>query len=147
MGIPTTPMVTQAFRELAILNVAKRGMPRLRITCTPDPVASKTPEQLRAYIEGDDPVSAKPMMKEIVDALTEPLNQEEKKTGLIRVSVGPEHYGPDTPKQLQQFYHDNGMTDFLPIIIPTRESVERILPGGKPQLHGERVDRQVDGKV
>jgi hypothetical protein len=120
-------MVTQAFKELAVLNVAKRGMPHLRITFTPHPVASKTPEQLRAYVEGDDPVSAKPMMKEIVDALTQPLNQEEKKTGLVRVSVGPERYGPDTPKKLQQFYHDNGMTDFLPIIIPTEESVEEMM--------------------
>jgi hypothetical protein len=127
MGIPTTPMVTQAFKELAVLNVAKRGMPHLRITFTPHPVASKTPEQLRAYVEGDDPVSAKPMMKEIVDALTQPLNQEEKKTGLVRVSVGPERYGPETPKKLQQFYHDNGMTDFLPLIIPTEESVEEMM--------------------
>ena len=129
MGVPTTPMVTRAFKELAVLNVAKRGMPKLRITFTPHPVAAKTPEQLRAYIEGDDPVSGKPMMKEIVDALTVPLSDDEKKTGIVRVSVGPEKYGPDTPKNLQQFYHDNGMSDFLPIIIPTEEEVAEMLKG------------------
>ena len=129
MGIPTTPMVTQAFKELAILNVAKRGMPKLRITFTPHPVAAKTPEQLHAYVEGNDPVSGKPMMKEIVDALTVPLSADEKKTGVVQVSIGPEKYGPDTPKNLQQFYHDNGMTDFLPVIIPTEEAVEEMLKG------------------
>jgi len=129
MGIPATPMVTQAFKELAILNVAKRGMPKLRITFTPHPVAAKTPEQLHAYVEGNDPVSDKPMMKEIVDALTIPLSSEEKKTGVVQVSIGPETYGPDTAKNLQQFYHDNGMTDFLPVIIPTEETVQEMLQG------------------
>ena len=129
MGIPTTPMVTRAFKELAILNVAKRGMPKLRITFTPHPVAAKTPEQLHAYIEGNDPVSGKPIMKEIVDALTVPLAEDEKKTGIVQVSLGREKYGPDTPKNLQQFYHDNGMTDFLPITIPTEEEVEEMLKG------------------
>ena len=45
-------------------------MPHLRITFTPHPVAAKTPEELRAYVEGNDPISGKPMMKEIVDDLT-----------------------------------------------------------------------------
>src|SRR5215469_2425286 len=98
MGIPTTPMVTQAFKELAVLNVAKRGMPNLRITFTPHPVAQKPIETLQAYVEGNDPVSGKPMMKEIVDALTMPLSADEKKTGVVNVSIGPEKYGPDTPK-------------------------------------------------
>ncbi|MBZ5694124.1 MAG: hypothetical protein LAN36_02055 [Acidobacteriia bacterium] len=109
--------------------MAKRGMPHERITFTPHPVASKTPEQLRAYVEGNDPVSGKPMMKEIVDALTLPLTDDEKKTGMVRVSVGPEKYGPDTARNLQQFYTDNGMTDFLPIVVPTEELVTEMLAG------------------
>jgi hypothetical protein len=44
LGVPTTPLVTRAFKDLAILNVAKRGMPHLRITFTPHPVAAKTPD-------------------------------------------------------------------------------------------------------
>lgn len=122
-------MVTQAFKELAILNVAKRGMPHLRITFTPHPVAERSIETLHGYVAGNDPVSGKPMMKEIVDALTVPLSGDEKKTGVVNVSIGPEKYGPDTPKNLQQFYHDNGMTDFLPVIIPTDEAVDEMLKG------------------
>ena len=129
MGIPTTPVVTKAFKELATLNAAKRGMPHERITFTPHPVWGKTADELRAYVEGPDPVSGKPMMKEIVDALTQPLTDDEKKSGMVSVSTGPATYGPDTPKNLQQYYLDNGMTDYLPIIIPTEEAVEEMLTG------------------
>lgn len=129
MGIPTAPMVTKAFKELATLNAAKRGMPHERIVFTPHPVWGKTAEQLWAYVEGPDPVTGKPMMKEVVDALTTPLTDEEKKSGLVSVSVGPATFGPDTPKNLQQYYHDNGMTDFVPIIVPTEEEVDAMLKG------------------
>ena len=93
-------MVTIAFKDLAILNVAKRGMPHERITFTPHPVWGKTPEELRAYVEGNDPVSGKPMMPEIVDYLTRPLSAEESKTGTISPSVGPATYS-DTADNLR----------------------------------------------
>ena len=132
LGIPTTPMVTVAFKQLAILNAAKRGMPLERITFTPHPVAAKTPEQLRAYIEGNDPVSGKPMMPEIVDALTRPLSVEEKKTGTVQPSVGPETFA-GTADELQEDFLNNGMTDFLPIILPTEERVAAMLKGTSHQ--------------
>ena len=50
MGIPSVPVVTKAFKNLAILNAAKRGMPHERITFTPHPVWGKTPEQMYAYL-------------------------------------------------------------------------------------------------
>jgi hypothetical protein len=125
-------MVTVAFKQLAILNAAKRGMPLERITFTPHPVAAKSPEQLRAYIEGNDPVSGKPMMPEIVDALTRPLSAEEKKTGTVQPSVGPETFA-GTADELQEDFLNNGMTDFLPIILPTEERVAAMLKGTSHQ--------------
>jgi len=121
-------MVTIAFKDLAILNVAKRGMPHERITFTPHPVWGKTPEEVRAYVEGNDPVSGKPMMPEIVDALTRPLSAEESKTGTISPSVGPPTYS-DTADNLQEYYLNNGMTDYLPIVLPTEARVEAMLKG------------------
>ena len=129
MGIPSVPMVTRAFKELAVLNAAKRGMPHDRIAFTPHPVWGKTPEELREYVDGPDPISGKPLMPEIVDYLTVPLSAEESKSGIVEVSTGPATYGPDTPKNLQQYYLDNGMTDYLPIIIPTEEAVAEMLTG------------------
>ncbi|MCC6203275.1 MAG: hypothetical protein IT494_09755 [Gammaproteobacteria bacterium] len=129
LGIPTTPLVTRAFHELAIGNATKRGMPHARITFTPHPVASKTPEELRAYVEGKEPFTGEPFMATIVGALTKPLTAEERATGPMKVASGPERYGPDTPDHLQQFYLDNGMTDYLPVIIPTEEQVTAMLAG------------------
>ncbi|MBZ5501352.1 MAG: hypothetical protein LAN59_03800 [Acidobacteriia bacterium] len=129
MGIPTTPVVTRAFKDLALSTAANKGMPRERITFTPHPIWGKTAEQIWAYLNGDDPVSGKPMMKEMVDYLTQPLVPEELKSGMVSPSVGPPTFGPDTADNLQQYYCDNGMTDYLPIILPTEEKVAAMLKG------------------
>ena len=57
MGIPTAPMVTIAFKDLAKTNAANRGMPDERICFTPHPVWGKTDAQMYAYLEGNDPVT------------------------------------------------------------------------------------------
>jgi hypothetical protein len=129
MGIPAVPMVTMAFKDLAKSNAAKRGMPHARITFTPHPAWGKTPEQLMGYVEGNDPVTGKPMMKEIIDALTTPVAEEDKKSGMVDVSIGPPIYGPDSSDNLQKLFLNNGMTDFLPVIIPTQEKVDAMLKG------------------
>jgi len=126
MGIPSVPVITKAFKNLVVLNAAKRGMPHERITFTPHPVWGKTPAELRAYVNGPDPVSGKPMMKEIVASLTTPLTEDEKKVGMVSVSIGPPTF-TDTLDNLQEFYMNNGYTDFMPIIVPTEEKVETML--------------------
>jgi hypothetical protein len=129
LGIPSVPMATKSFADLAKSNASKRGMPHIRACFTPHPVWGKTAEQLMAYVEGDDPVSGKPLMKEIIDGLTVPLSADDTKTGMMEVNVGPPVYGPDTLDNLQRHFLDNGMTDFLPVIIPTPEKVEAMLKG------------------
>ncbi len=129
MGVPTAPMVTIAFKDLAKTNAAKRGMPHERICFTPHPVWGKTDAQMYAYLEGDDPVTHKPLMREVIEALTQPLTADEKNTGTITPPVGAPTFGPDTSDNLQQYYLDNGMTDGLPIILPMEELVEQMLAG------------------
>ncbi len=122
-------MATKSFADLAKSNASKRGMPHIRACFTPHPVWGKTAEQLMAYVEGSDPVSGKPLMKEIIDGLTVPLTAEDTKTGMMDVNVGPPLYGPDTLDNLQTHLLNNGMTDFLPVIIPTLEKVDAMLKG------------------
>jgi hypothetical protein len=128
MGFPTAPMVTIAFKDLAKSNAASRGMPLERICFTPHPVWGKTDAEMYAYLEGNDPVSGKPLMKEVIDALTQPLTAEEQKTGSVEISSGPATY-TDTAENLQQYYLDNGMTDFMQIVIPTEEKLAEMLKG------------------
>jgi len=129
MGVPTCPIVTVAFEQECITNAAKRGMPRLRLVFTPHPVWGKSPDQLWVYVNGPDPATHKPLMQEVNDALTDPLTAADKKTGTQTPSVGPPTFPADTAKNLQEFYRNNGYTDYLPIIIPTEETVEEMLTG------------------
>ena len=128
MGIPTAPMVTIAFKDLALSNSAQRGMPHERICFTPHPVWGKSTDEMYAYLEGNDPVSGKPLMKEVIGALTLPLTADEKKTGTTTPPIGPPTY-EDSADNLQKYYMDNGMTDFLPIVLPTQERVDAMLKG------------------
>ena len=104
------------------------GMPHERICFTPHPVWGKTDAEMYAYLDGNDPVSGKPLMKEVIGALTDPLTEDEKKTGTVTPSVGPPTFS-DTSENLQQYYHDNGMTDFMQIVLPTQERVDAMLKG------------------
>ncbi|HXA77969.1 MAG TPA: hypothetical protein VNV41_12635 [Candidatus Acidoferrales bacterium] len=67
-------------------------------------------------------------MKEIVDSLTRPLTADESKTGTVTPPVGAPSF-TDTADNLQQYFLDNGMTDTMPIIIPTQEKVDAMLKG------------------
>jgi hypothetical protein len=128
MGFPTAPLVTIAFKDLAKSNAASRGMPDERICFLPHPMTNKTDEEMYKVLEGNDPVTNKPLMTEVIAALTVPLTADEQKTGTISPDVGPPTY-LDTAENLQRFYADNNMTDYMPIILPTEEKVEAMLKG------------------
>ena len=127
MGVPAIPMCTKAYTELANLTAARDGMPHLREVFTLHPVGGKTDQELAAYLVNPDPVSGKQIMKEIVDDLTAPLTPDETRTGTQSIAAGAANYGPDTADNLQEIFMNNGMTDYLPIIIPTEEKVEAML--------------------
>ena len=129
MGVPAIPMCTQAYTELAKLTAARDGMPHLRQVFTPHPVGGKTDAELAAYLVNPDPVSGIQIMKEIVDGLTKPLTADETKTGLQAMAAGPAIFGPDTVDNLQEIFMNNGMTDYMPIVVPTEEKVQAMLKG------------------
>lgn len=127
MGVPAIPMCTQAYTELAKLTASRDGMPHLRQVFTPHPVGGKTQAELAAYLVNPDPVSGIQIMKEIVDGLTKPLTADETKTGLQAMAAGPATFGPDSVDNLQEIFMNNGMTDYMPIVVPTEEKVQAML--------------------
>lgn len=129
MGIPSVPLVTRAYEDLAKSTAVQRGMPTLRIVFTVHPIWGKTSAELWAAVNGPDPITGKPMMKEILDDLTAPLSEEDRKSGLLPVPAGPDTFGPDTLDNLQSYYMNNAMTDYLPIIVPTEAKVAAMLKG------------------
>jgi hypothetical protein len=105
-------------------------MPALRLAFTHTPVGGKTRKELDAYIAGDDPVTRQPFMQEVAGYLTQPLNDEEKKTGIVKREK-KRFIGPDTAENIQKYFDQRFWTDQLPIIMPTQERIAAMLKATK----------------
>jgi hypothetical protein len=127
-GVPSVAVHTNVFARLAQSTARVAGMPRTRQAYVPQPVVDLSPAQLRAYIEGVDPISKRPFMQEIIEGLTRPLDDEDLK-GLTFERTTPRLLTPDTEDNLQKLFIDNNWTDFLPVILPTEERVAAMLKG------------------
>jgi len=80
MGIPAVPVVISEFYEQETDKALQCGMPGIRTQWIQGPVWAKTREQLRRdVINGNNPISGQPVMKEIVEKFTKPLTAEEQK--------------------------------------------------------------------
>src|SRR5206468_2214273 len=66
-GVPAVAVHNSAFRALTQAVVRHSGMPYLRQAYTPSPVVNLPGPQLRAYIEGLDPVHQRPFMDVLLD--------------------------------------------------------------------------------
>jgi hypothetical protein len=104
------------------------GMPRLRQAYVPQPVVDRSAADLRAYIEGRDPISGRPFMQEVLDGLTAPLEDADLH-GLSFERTTPRLIEPETEENLHRLFEENRWTDFLPIVLPTEARVEAMLKG------------------
>jgi hypothetical protein len=86
----------------------------------------KTPAELRAYVEGNDTVSGRPFMQEVIEGLTRPLDAEDRQDASFERTT-PRLVEPDTEENLQALFLENNWTDKLPIILPTEERVAAML--------------------
>jgi hypothetical protein len=129
MGVPSVAIVTRAYYDLAKSTAADRGMPTLRIAYTVHPMWGRTPEEVRTLLDGPDPITNANFMKEVIGGLTLPLTADDQKSGLFPVPAGPSSFGPETSDNLQRYFMDNQMTDYMPIIIPTEQRVQAMLKG------------------
>jgi hypothetical protein len=125
-GVPTVAFHTQPFERVVRSVTQLNGMPRMRQVFVPQPVMGKTPQQLRAYIDGNDPITGRPVMQEVIEGLTMPLDDEDLKQITFERST-PQLVEPDTEENLHRLFQDNHWTDCLPIILPTEERVAAML--------------------
>jgi hypothetical protein len=86
----------------------------------------KSATELRAYVDGNDPITGKPVMQEIIEGLTQPLTADDFKNASFERTT-PRLVEPDTEANLHQLFLDNHWTDKLPIILPTEERVAEML--------------------
>lgn len=102
------------------------GVPRLRQAFVPQPVVDRSPGDLRAYIEGNDPISKRPFVQEVIEGLTLPLDEADSQ-GLSFERTTPRLLEPDTEENLHRLFEENRWTDFVPVVLPTEERVEAML--------------------
>jgi len=99
---------------------------------TPHPVVSMPPSVLRRYIEGNDPVTGRRLVDEVLEALTKPYTPEDCRNEAVARPAPPEKQPflkADTEENLQRLFVEQGWTDGLPIILPTEERVAAMLTG------------------
>ncbi|MFZ1990081.1 MAG: UGSC family (seleno)protein [Alphaproteobacteria bacterium] len=129
-GVPTVPVNTHVFARLARATALAEGMPTARGVFVPQPVVGRTEGELRAYIEGTDPILKQPFMKGVIEGLTLPLTDEDLKGATFERST-PRLLEPDTEDNLRRLFIENHWTDYLPVILPTEQRVEAMLKGTK----------------
>jgi hypothetical protein len=127
-GVPTVAVHTDVFARLARSVARVNGMPTTRQAFVPQPVVGRSPAELRAYIEGDDPVNGRPFMQEVIEGLTRPLDEADS-AGLSFDRSTERLLEPDTEESLHRLFLESNWTDFLPVVLPTEERVEAMLAG------------------
>jgi hypothetical protein len=125
-GIPAVGVIVDVLEDLAKDKAVEDGMPALRLAYVPNPVGGKTSEELAAMVAGNDPLSGKPLMQEILGHLTRSPEGEELRTGAIE-RPRQRMIGPQTPDDLQRIFDERFWSDQLPIVLPTEARVAAML--------------------
>jgi len=127
-GVPAVAVHTDIFHPVTQAVVRVNGMPRMRQVYVQQPIMGKTPAQLREAIDGQDLITKRPFMREVIEGLTKPLAAADTKDSSFDRST-PRFLEPDTEENLEKLFRDNFWSDMLPIVMPTEERVEAMLKG------------------
>jgi hypothetical protein len=125
-GVPAVALHTDKFDRVVRAVAAQNGMPGLRQAFVPQPVMGKTAAELRAYVDGLDPISGRPVMQEVIEGLTRPFSDAERGTVEFDRST-PRLVEPDTEENLHRLFLERDWTDKLPIVLPTEARVAAML--------------------
>src|SRR5262249_46759086 len=104
-GVPTVAIHTGKFDRVVRSVAEVSGMPGLRQVFVPRPIMGKTAAELRAYVDGKDPISGRPVMQEVIEGLTRPLDDD--RDGIEFDRSTPRLVEPDTEDALHALFLDN----------------------------------------
>jgi hypothetical protein len=124
-GVPSISIHTDKFEPVTKSVARVSGTPTFRQVYVPQPVMGKSNAELRAYVDGNDPVTGRPVMQEVVEGLTKVLAEDSK--GITFERSTPRLVDPATESELHELFLDNNWTDKLPIVLPTEERVAEML--------------------
>lgn len=134
-GVPTVTLHTATFERVVRSVTRMAGMPDLACVYVPQPVMGRSASELQAYVEGLDPVTGRPVMWEVMQGLTAGLSPQERPLRRAPVTgEGTRERSAHTvtardEEHARAVFEQNGWTDHLPIVVPTRARVEAMLAG------------------
>src|SRR3972149_9929215 len=91
------------------------GLPGARRAFAPRPVRGRSAAELRAYVEGADPITGRPVMQEVIEGLTAAVPP----VTLDALHTTPRLVEPATEASLQRLFLENDWPDRVPIVLPT----------------------------
>jgi hypothetical protein len=124
--VPTVMLHTRTFERVVKSTARMHGMPAMRAAYVPMPVMGKSPAELRAYVDGADQTTGRPLMQEIIDGLTGVLDSADTSGESFERST-PRFVAADHAPNLHGLFLRNNWTDTLPIVLPTDARVEEML--------------------
>lgn len=126
-GVPTVAIHTEKFDKVVKSVTKMGGLPQAPLVFVPQPVMGKSTDELRAYVEGNDPITGAPVIKEVLEALTVGLGASAADAGADHST--PRLVEPDTEDNLHATFLRKNWTDKLPIVLPTESRVADMLAG------------------
>lgn len=137
--IPAVAIHTEKFDRVVRSVTKMGGLPNAAVVFVPQPVMGKSAQELRAYVHGNDPITGKPVMQEVVEGLTQALKQPETtkfdhSTPRLVDEAGDE-------AALHNFFLKQNWTDKLPIVLPTESRVADML------AHTSRKPDEIVGRM
>ena len=135
-GVPTVAIHTDKFDRVVRSVADVNGMSGLPQVFVPQPIMGKTATQLRTYVDGKDPITGRPVMQEVVEGLTRPLDGGAR-SGVEHDRSTPRLVEPESEDNLHRLFLDRHWTDGLPIVLPTEERVAAMLAATRRKPHEE----------
>jgi hypothetical protein len=136
-GVPTVALHTDIFERVVRSTARVQGLAQLPCVFVPQPVMGKSEAELRAYVNGKDPTTGKPVMQEVIEGLTRGLAD----AATVADRSTPRLLDPDSEENLHQLFLDNHWTDTLPVVLPTEERVAAML------AHTSHAPSEVVGRM
>src|SRR3989441_11810730 len=108
-GVPVVAVHTDKFDKVVRSVAEVNGMPGLRQVFVPQPIMGKSAPQLRAYVDGTDPITGRPVMQEVLEGLTRPIDETD--LGAIEFDRStPRLVPPGTQENLEQLFLEQHWT-------------------------------------
>ena len=118
LGIPSVMIAAPGFVEQAKSTALTAGVTVQRVAVYPGAFSAHTNDELKRN-------TIEILWPQIVDGLTKPITEEEINEASAKIKIGKDFTTMlNSLEEVQEFFDNQGWTDGLPIIPPTKERVE-----------------------